>query len=83
MTTLSHNPFRSHRFQGAVWSCVLDPTATLTGTASADFSAKVWDALSGLEKHSFQHKHIVRTCCFAPDSTKLMTGGELRPWLGT
>lgn len=37
---------------------------------------QVWDALSGLEKHSFQHKHIVRTCAFAPTSNKLATGGE-------
>ena len=62
--------------QGAVWSCVLDPTATLAATGSADFSAKIWDALTGLEKASLQHKHIVRTCCFSPDSTKLVTGGE-------
>lgn len=62
--------------QGAVWSCVLDPTATLAATGSADFSAKIWDALTGLEKASLQHKHIVRTCCFAPCSTKLATGGE-------
>jgi len=62
-------------WQGAVWSCVLDPTATLAATGSADFSAKIWDALTGLEKASLQHKHIVRTCCFAPCSTKLATGG--------
>lgn len=64
------------RLQGCVWSCVLDPTATLAATGSADFSAKIWDALTGLEKATLQHKHIVRTCCFAPCSTKLATGGE-------
>lgn len=61
--------------QGAVWSCALDPTATLAATASADFSAKLWDALTGLEKATLQHKHIVRTCCFSPCSGKLVTGG--------
>lgn len=66
--------FLGHK--GAVWSCVLDPTATLAATGSADFSAKIWDALTGLERASLQHKHIVRTCCFAPDSTKLITGGH-------
>jgi serine-threonine kinase receptor-associated protein len=69
--------------QGAVWSCVLDPTATLAATGSADFSAKVWDALTGLEKANLQHKHIVRTLCFTPCSTKLVTGGHeklLRLW---
>lgn len=62
--------------KGAVWSCALDPTATLAATASADFSAKVWDALSGTEKLSFQHSHIVRCCAFANGSTRLATGGH-------
>lgn len=61
--------------KGAVWSCALDPTATLAATASADFSAKVWDALTGSEKLSFQHSHIVRCCGFAESSTRLATGG--------
>jgi serine-threonine kinase receptor-associated protein len=61
-----------------VWSCVLDPTATLAATGSADFSAKIWDALTGLEKATLPHKHIVRACCFAPCSTKLATGGAKR-----
>jgi serine-threonine kinase receptor-associated protein len=61
--------------QGCVWSCVVDPSATLAATASADFSAKLWDALTGLEKATFQHKHIVRTCCFSSSSRKLVTGG--------
>jgi serine-threonine kinase receptor-associated protein len=60
--------------QGCVWSCALDPTATLAATGSADFSAKIWDALTGMEKATLQHKHIVRTCCFSPCSGKLVTG---------
>lgn len=35
---------------------------TKTGTS---FSSKVWDALSGDELHSFEHKHIVRACAFS------------------
>lgn len=62
--------------KGAVWSCALDPTANLAATASADFSAKIWDALTGLEKATLQHKHIVRTCCFSSCSSKLATGGH-------
>lgn len=26
---------------------------------------KVWDALTGDELHSFEHKHIVRACAFS------------------
>jgi hypothetical protein len=29
------------------------------------FSSKVWDALTGDELHSFEHKHIVRACAFS------------------
>lgn len=45
-------------------------------TASADFSARVWNAISGEEVLQFTHKHIVRTCCFSQDSRKLITGGQ-------
>lgn len=66
--------FLGHK--GAVWSCVLDTPALTAATASADFSAKVWDALTGLEKHTFQHKHIVRTLAYSPSSVYLATGGH-------
>ncbi|CAI9766088.1 unnamed protein product [Fraxinus pennsylvanica] len=36
---------------------------------------KLWDALTGDELHSFEHKHIVRTCAFSEDSHRLLTGG--------
>ena len=26
---------------------------------------KIWDALTGDELHSFEHKHIVRACAFS------------------
>ena len=37
------------------WNCVL----------VFFFCRKVWDALSGDELHSFEHKHIVRACAFS------------------
>lgn len=65
--------FEGHK--GAVWSACLNPPATLAATASADFSARVWDALTGNQMHEFQHKHIVRTVTFSADSKKMITGG--------
>ncbi|CAI9114043.1 OLC1v1014663C1 [Oldenlandia corymbosa var. corymbosa] len=65
--------FEGHK--GAVWCCVLDKPAFRAASASADFSAKLWDALTGDELHSFEHKHIVRACAFSEDTHYLLTGG--------
>ncbi|KAJ7298636.1 hypothetical protein O6H91_Y513400 [Diphasiastrum complanatum] len=65
--------FDGHK--GAVWGACLDSPALRAATASADFSARVWDALTGDELHSFEHKHIVRTCAFSESTTCLLTGG--------
>ncbi|KAI9124147.1 hypothetical protein K1719_005447 [Acacia pycnantha] len=48
-----------------ICSCCLDTNALRAATASADFSSKVWDASTGVELHSFEHKHIVRACAFS------------------
>ena len=51
-----------------------DPGLTAV-TGSADFSARVWDALTGAELAQFPHKHIVRTVDFAHHSQRIVTGG--------
>ncbi|CAN8305101.1 unnamed protein product [Cochlearia groenlandica] len=65
--------FEGHK--GAVWSCSLDKNAMRAASASADFTAKIWNALTGDELHSFEHKHIVRACAFSEDTHLLLTGG--------
>ena len=70
--------FQGHK--GAVWACVLNDSAFVAATASADFSARVWNAVTGDEVHQFPHKHIVRTAAFerGVTATRLMTGGAER-----
>ena len=66
--------FEGHK--GAVWGAALNGPATRAATASGDFSAKVWDALTGDELYTLQHKHVVRCAGWAPDSTRFVTGGK-------
>jgi serine-threonine kinase receptor-associated protein len=66
--------FQGHK--GAVWSCQMDPTGSLAATASGDFSARLWDAVTGSSLLELPHSHIVKTCVFSPNSKRLATGGK-------
>ena len=66
--------FEGHK--GAVWGAALNQQANRAATTSGDFSAKVWDALTGDELLELKHRHIVRTCDWSPDSVNLVTGGK-------
>ncbi|KAG2175030.1 hypothetical protein INT43_006092 [Umbelopsis isabellina] len=65
--------FLGHK--GAVWSARLNKKSDRAVTASADFSARVWDTFSGEELYKFEHQHIVRACDFSSDSSRVLTGG--------
>lgn len=66
--------FEGHK--GAVWGVALNRTATLAASGAADFSAKIWDSISGEEKLSFQHNHIVKSVAFDEKSIHLLTGNN-------
>ena len=70
--------FQGHK--GAVWACILNDPAFVAATASADFTARVWNAVTGDEALNLPHKHIVRTVDFekGDTATRLVTGGAER-----
>ncbi|XP_041771732.1 serine-threonine kinase receptor-associated protein [Anopheles merus] len=66
--------FEGHK--GAVWGVALNESATLAASGAADFTGKIWNAVTGEEVHSLQHNHIVKTVAFSHDSQYLVTGSN-------
>jgi len=66
--------FAGHK--GAVWSAKLCGEARLAATGSGDFSARVWDAITGACLATLEHKHVVKTVAFSGDRRSLATGGH-------
>jgi len=62
--------------KGAVWSAHINATAEKVVTGSADYTAKIWDALSGEENYSFNHARIIKSVNFSKDSKYILTGGQ-------
>merc|ERR1711862_1078715 len=50
--------FMGHK--GAVWCVSINKNGTRAATGSADFTARLWDCVSGDELAQFPHEHIVR-----------------------
>jgi serine-threonine kinase receptor-associated protein len=62
--------------KGAVWSAHINSTADKVVTGSADYTAKIWNALSGEEMFSFAHARIIKSVCFSKDNSQILTGGQ-------
>jgi len=64
--------FEGHK--GAVFSAAFNASATQAVTASGDYSVKMWDAITGECRHSWQHPHCVKTIDWASDGTRIVSG---------
>lgn len=54
----------------------MSPDSLTAATASADFTANIWDVHTGELLYVLQHNHIVRAVAYAPDNSDLVaTGG--------
>jgi serine-threonine kinase receptor-associated protein len=61
--------------KGAVWSCHMSVDACLIGTASGDYSVRVWDAVTGSPLWQWSHQHIIKTCDFSPVTARYLASG--------
>lgn len=68
--------FRGHK--GAVYGAKLNAAGTLAFTASADWSARIWDAVTGAELTSMDHPHVVKCLDVTADDRWLATGCQDR-----
>ncbi|KAJ3044344.1 hypothetical protein HK097_001537 [Rhizophlyctis rosea] len=65
--------FTGHK--GAVWSARLSRDATISVTGSADFTAKLWNNLTGQPTATLNHSHVVRTVDISDDGRYVLTAG--------
>jgi len=61
---------------GAVWGACFNNDATRVATASADFQARLYDAVNGDLIHTFEHKHVVKAIAISRDDERMLTGGK-------
>lgn len=67
--------FDGHK--GAVWSAAITPDATLAATGAADFTARLWDALTGDALAVLPQNHICKSVAFSSTADRLLTAGAM------
>lgn len=62
--------------KGAVWGACVSGDASLAATAGADFTARLWDAVTGECKAVLAQPHICKSTAFSADGSRLLTAGN-------
>jgi serine-threonine kinase receptor-associated protein len=65
--------FSGHK--GAVWNARSNPNCTHVVTASADYTAKLWDSLNGNCLYTWKHESVVKAVAFTACSEYVYSGG--------
>ncbi len=61
-----------------LWDVAYSPDGRWLATASADHTARIWDAVTGAPRATVQHAGRVNTVAFSPDSRLLASDGADR-----
>jgi len=81
---LGHRQTMILRHDGGVTDAAFDPAGKRIATSSYDGTARVWDAVSGLEIVALNgHGNTVETASFSPDGSRIATAahdGTARLW---
>ena len=72
-----HKALPMMKHEGEVWSVAYSPDGKRIVTASADNSARIWDAATGVELLALVgHEDWVRSAAFSPDGRRVVTGAS-------
>jgi serine-threonine kinase receptor-associated protein len=66
--------FQGHK--GAVWGACISNDAALAATAGADFTARLWNAVTGACTAVLPQKHICKSVAFSADASRLLAAGN-------
>jgi WD40 repeat protein len=73
-STTSGTPIRKlHGHTDIVGFAVFSPDGSLAVTASADYTARIWDAATGLPRETLRHGNMVNGAAFNRNGTVLVT----------
>jgi serine-threonine kinase receptor-associated protein len=68
--------FQGHK--GAVWGATISDDASIAATAGADFTARIWNAVTGACTAVLPQPHICKSVAFSADNSRLLTAGNHR-----